>query len=80
MAASTLTSKGQVTIPKVIRRQLQLRQGHRLEFYLDASGRLILKPLNHDIRALKGVLRSGRKQAPSLAEMEAAIARGFGRA
>jgi AbrB family looped-hinge helix DNA binding protein len=34
MDRSTVTSKGQVTIPKAIRRQLGIRQGSRVEFAL----------------------------------------------
>lgn len=44
MAISTLTSKGQVTIPKEIRRQLGLRAGDRLDFRLDSTGRLSVAP------------------------------------
>jgi AbrB family looped-hinge helix DNA binding protein len=41
---STLTSKGQVTIPQRIRERLGLKVGDRLEFRLDASGRLLVVP------------------------------------
>ena len=34
MDRSTVTSKGQVTIPKAIRRELGIRQGSRVEFAL----------------------------------------------
>jgi AbrB family looped-hinge helix DNA binding protein len=38
MPASTLTSRGQVTIPHEIREALQLRQGQRLDFRVDTKG------------------------------------------
>src|SRR6185369_10560541 len=38
MAASTLTSKGQVTIPKEVRDRLGLTEGDRLEFVFDEQG------------------------------------------
>ena len=54
MPVSTLTSKGQITIPQEIREELQLRKGQRLEFRLDAKRRLILEPLTNDVRRLRG--------------------------
>jgi AbrB family looped-hinge helix DNA binding protein len=44
MAASTLTSKGQVTIPRELRERLGLKQGDRLLFRLDGQGRMIVEP------------------------------------
>jgi AbrB family looped-hinge helix DNA binding protein len=76
MPVTTLTSKGQVTIPKPIREQLHLHTGQRLDFQVDRDGRLIVKPRARDIRELKGILRSDRKTPVSIAEMHEAIARG----
>jgi len=36
MATSTLTSKGQITVPRVVRERLGMKQGDRLEFALEA--------------------------------------------
>jgi AbrB family looped-hinge helix DNA binding protein len=77
MTTSTLTSKGQITLPKAIRDRLRLRTGHRVEFHLDAGGQVILKPRNNDIRLLKGIVRSRRRRPASVEEMNEAIARGF---
>ena len=44
MPTSTLTSKGQVTIPRRIRERLGLRVGDRLEFRIDESGKLLIEP------------------------------------
>jgi antitoxin PrlF len=79
MPASTLTSKGQITIPQEIREELQLRKGQRLEFRVDARGCLILKPLTNDIRRLRGIVRSSRKRPPSLAAIRKVIADGYAR-
>ncbi len=76
MPATTLTSKGQVTIPKPIREQLHLHTGQRLDFQIDRAGRLIVKPRARDIRDLKGILRSDRKKPVSIAQMHEAIAQG----
>ena len=42
--ATTLTSKGQVTIPKRIRDALQLLTGSAVEFSVNADGDVVLQP------------------------------------
>ena len=61
MPIGTLTSKGQITIPKQIRERLRLETGRRVEFNVDSKGNVILTPHNKDIRALKGIIRSRPK-------------------
>lgn len=39
---TTLTSKGQVTIPKKVRDALQLAPGNRVEFDVNADGQVVL--------------------------------------
>lgn len=39
---TTLTSKGQVTIPKRIRDELQLRPGAQVEFSVNPAGEVVL--------------------------------------
>ena len=48
--ATTLTTKGQVTIPKHIRDAMQLGPGTAVEFSVNATGELVL----HPPRAAKG--------------------------
>jgi AbrB family looped-hinge helix DNA binding protein len=72
-----LTSKGQITIPKEIRERLRLEAGHRVEFLTDAGGQVVLKARNGDVRTLKGSIRSRRRRAPSLKEINSAIARSY---
>ena len=43
MAQATLTSKGQITIPKEIRDSLQLQAGDKIEFTIDADQQAIVK-------------------------------------
>ena len=76
MAVSTLTSKGQITIPKEIREQFRLRMGQRVEFHVTPKGELILKPGNRDARLLKGFIHSSKRRAVTVEEMNAAIAAG----
>jgi AbrB family looped-hinge helix DNA binding protein len=42
--ATTLTSKGQVTIPKRIRDAMQLVPGEPVEFSVNAAGEVVLHP------------------------------------
>jgi len=75
MAAATVTSKGQVTLPVETRRRLGIRAGTRLEFIVKDDDRLEVVRVGGSIRDLKGLLpRPPRKL--SLNEMEQAIARG----
>lgn len=60
MATATITSKGQVTLPKSVRTKLRLQAGHRVEFVETDAGFLV-KPATRDIRALKGVLPKPRR-------------------
>jgi len=79
MPTATLTSKGQMVIPKPIREFLDIHPGDRLDFVIRENNRVEIKPASSDIRELKGLLyRRGRK-AISLAEMEKAIRMRAGR-
>lgn len=42
--STTLTSKGQVTVPKRIRDALQLLPGAAVEFSVNPSGEVVLRP------------------------------------
>jgi AbrB family looped-hinge helix DNA binding protein len=41
--STTITSKGQVTIPKAVRDRLNLKPGNAVDFELDERGRVVLK-------------------------------------
>lgn len=56
MASATVTSKGQVTIPADVRRQLGLRPGSRLAFVATTGGGYEIHPETASIKDLKGVV------------------------
>ena len=59
--ASTVTSKGQVTIPKRVRDQLGLKAGSRVEFVL-VNGHAVLEPVgSRGADALAGSLKAYSK-------------------
>ena len=66
---ATVTSKGQVTLPKQIRDALGLRPGSEVEFELE-EGRVILRKLVHSkaLRRWEGYLRA-KLPANSVDEM-----------
>ena len=65
MPIATLTSKGQVTLPKEVREHLHLGQGDRLEFVISGSGEVQVKPVRGSYRALEGMARKPGRASPS---------------
>jgi antitoxin PrlF len=59
---STLTSKGQTTIPKEIRDSLGLQPGDRMTFTLMPDSTVLVRVKSKSVMELAGVLRKkGRK-------------------
>ncbi len=76
MALSTLTSKGQITIPKSVRDSLHLQAGDKVEFIKNNNNEFTLKPVTRKSADVSGLLNRYKKQKPvSIQEMNAAIAR-----
>ena len=65
MTSATITSKGQVTIPKEIRDYLKLETGTKVDFVIDENGQVKMIPLNVDVSKLSAILhRPGMKSHP----------------
>ena len=61
MPMATMTSKGQVTIPKEVRDQLHLKPHDKLTVTIDGN-RAVLQPLHGDILGMRGIFhRKGLK-------------------
>lgn len=75
MVTSTLTSKGQITIPKAVRDRLRLHTGDRVEFVLSGDQEAVLKPMTKSVDEVFGRLHRPGQAARSTAEMHAAIGR-----
>ena len=75
---ATVTSKGQVTLPAEARRRLGIHAGTKLEFMIRGDDRMEVVRVGGSVRDLKGALPKPRRTL-SLAEMDAAIARGAAR-
>ena len=75
MAKSTITSKGQITLPKQIREHLHVVPGDRIDFVVKDSGQVVVRPARSRLKQLQGMLRSPKRKPVSVEQMEAAIAR-----
>ncbi|KAA0578670.1 AbrB/MazE/SpoVT family DNA-binding domain-containing protein [Azospirillum sp. Sh1] len=75
--ATTLTTKGQVTIPKPIRDRLGIGPGSAVEFEIAEDGRVILKPADRTLPAKSRFERlRGRATAGLSTDQIMALTRG----
>lgn len=74
MPEATLTTKGQVTIPKAVRDHLRLETGARVEFVIEDDGTVVMKPVTRHVRELAGLLYRAGRRPVSVAQMDEAIA------
>lgn len=75
MAVATVSSKGQVTLPKEIRDILHLNEGDRVEFIVQPDGVIELLARTRDLMSLQGMLA-----CPALAEAQGALDGDIGQA
>lgn len=78
MPAATLTSKGQITIPKEIRVKLQLEAGDTLRFDIRPNGEVVLRPRKKgDWRKVFGFLKTPGQRTLTIEEMNEVIAKAW---
>jgi antitoxin PrlF len=75
MPSSTITSKGQLTLPKDVREHLGVREGDRVEFRMDRSGRVWVEPATQDLMKLRGLF-GPVDRARTQEELDEAVRRG----
>ena len=72
---STMTQKGQVTIPKNVREILHLVTGDKIEFVLNDRDEFVIKPVTRKASEVAGILSRYKKSKPvSVEEMNDGIA------
>ncbi|WP_107667924.1 AbrB/MazE/SpoVT family DNA-binding domain-containing protein [Cyanothece sp. BG0011] len=76
MPYATITSKGQVTIPKEIRDYLKLDTGTKVDFVITETGEVKVIPLVTNVKTLSGMLERTKKKAVTLEDMDEAIRKG----
>ena len=78
MPSAKLTSKGQITIPREVRRALGLHTGDRLAFRLHENGTVEVEAEKVSLTSLRGVVRA-RVRGVTIEAMAEAIRQGGGR-
>ncbi|UKO97307.1 AbrB/MazE/SpoVT family DNA-binding domain-containing protein [Nostoc sp. UHCC 0870] len=76
VSTTTITTTGQVTIPKEIRDYLNLDAGSKVDFVIDENGTVKLIPLNVPVQSLSGILHRPGMKSATLRDMETAIQEG----
>ena len=72
MSTATVTSKGQITIPKEIRSIFGLEAGDKVDFVARESGEVSFIPVKNNITSLKGIVAKP-KNPISIEDMKATI-------
>ena len=72
---ATLTSKGQLTLPKEIRDRLGLGAGATLDFQLLPDNTITARAVKPDARSIRGLLKSPHAKALTVTQMEDGVTR-----
>jgi len=75
MPTATVTSKGQITIPKEVRDALGLDTGHRVSFLLRENGVVEMHPENVELMSLSGIFKPAVKGV-TIEDMKEAVRKG----
>ncbi len=73
MTLATITTKGQVTIPKKIRESLKLHAGDKIEITLTAKREAIIKPISKKVDDIFCKLHKAGRKPVSLEDIDIAI-------
>jgi antitoxin PrlF len=63
MSESTISSKGQVTIPKAVRIRMRLKVGDRMRFVVEPDGSVRLTAATRDVSTLGDILPHPKRRA-----------------
>ncbi len=72
---TTLTSKGQITLPKEIRDRLGLDSGSILDFQLLPDNTITARAVKPDARRIRGLLKSPHPEPLTVEQMDEGVAR-----
>lgn len=74
MPMTTITSKGQITLPREVREHLHVGEGDRVEFEIERDGEVRVRPVTGSMDELFGMLRRPGAPVRSLRAIDDAIA------
>jgi antitoxin PrlF len=72
---SSITSKGQISIPRMAREHLNVRPGDRVRIFLHPNGTVVLLP-RLPASAIKGIFAGRAKKPVTVEEMDEAVEQG----
>lgn len=72
MITATVTTKGQITVPKAVRDALGLKEGHQVVFVVEGERAYLHAVRSHGVQALRGVAGGLRPFPGREAERESA--------
>jgi AbrB family looped-hinge helix DNA binding protein len=75
MPTATLTSKGQITLPRQVREHLKVDTGDTVDFVIGDDGVVQVRAGDVDVTDLKGLLKQPGRRPVTLEDMDAAIGR-----
>ncbi|MDD5277229.1 MAG: AbrB/MazE/SpoVT family DNA-binding domain-containing protein [Methylovulum sp.] len=73
MQQTTLTSKGQITIPKKVREVLGLHLGDKIEFVITDKNEVLLRPITKKVDEMFGLLYQADRKTVSVEQMDTSI-------
>ena len=73
MTTATITTKGQITIPKAIRDSLMLSAGDKIEFVVIDKREALIRPVSKKVDEVFGLLHKRARKVISVEEMDKKI-------
>lgn len=77
MATSTVTSKGQITIPKKVREQLRIRTGDKVDFSIEQDGSVKLHPIGKRVSEVFGAFHAKATEHLSTEDLKRRLKQAF---
>jgi len=70
MAEAAVTSKGQITIPAEIRKQMNLNPQDKVVFTLLPNGTTVMRAKNRSVMSMAGAIKSSTKKRVTIKDMK----------
>ena len=74
MMTATMTTKGQITIPKSVRELLNIHSGDRIAFSMRGHDEAVMKPVTKTVDQVFGCLHESGRPAKTVAELNRVVA------